>query len=51
LTAKRACEISGAALLEQHDTDQKETNNHVDCDNEVEKNLHGRVLSLKTCAS
>ena len=40
LAAKRACEVSRTALLEEHNSDKKQAHEDVHGDDEVEKNLH-----------
>jgi len=40
LATKGACEVSRAALLQQDDSNQKQADDDMDHDDEVEENLH-----------
>ncbi len=40
LSTECACQVSGAALLEEHYSDEKQAYDYVYRDNEVEENLH-----------
>ena len=40
LAAKGACEVSGAALLQQDDSNEKQADDDMDHDDEIEENLH-----------
>jgi hypothetical protein len=40
LAAESTGEVGGTALLEQDDTDQKDTHENVDDDDKIEENLH-----------